>query len=71
MTRELVDKVYDNTNQRKEVVEEATTISIDLIDRHLLQLVKLHTMIQYFMMTLVKYMTTLEDNMDINNVALE
>jgi hypothetical protein len=71
VTEELVDKVHDNTNQRKEVVEATTTISTDLIDQHLLQPVKLHTMIQAFMTTLAKDMSTLEDNMAMNNAALE
>jgi hypothetical protein len=61
VTEELVDKVHDNTNQRKEVVEATTTISTYLIYQHLLQPVKLHTMIQTFMTTLVKDMSTLED----------
>jgi hypothetical protein len=71
VTEELVDKVHDNTNQRKAVVEATTTISTDLIDQHLLQPVKLHTMIQDFMTTLEKDMSTLEDNMAMNNAALE
>jgi hypothetical protein len=71
VTEELVDKVHDNTNQRREMVEVATTITTDLIDQHLLQPVKLHTMIQAFMTTLKKDMSTLEDSMAMNNATLE
>jgi hypothetical protein len=45
VTEELVDKVHGNMIQRREVVEVSTTITIDLIDQHLLQPVKLHTII--------------------------
>jgi hypothetical protein len=68
---ELVDKMHDNTNQRKPVVESTTAISTDLIYHHLLQPVKPHTMKQAFMTTLAKDMSTLEDNMAMNNAALE
>jgi hypothetical protein len=71
VTEELVDKVHDNTNQRREVVEATTTITTDLIDQHLLQPVKLHTMIQAFMTTLAKDMSTLEDSVAMNNASLE
>jgi glucose-6-phosphate-specific signal transduction histidine kinase len=71
VTKELVEKVHDNTNQRREVVEATTTITIDLIDQHLLQPVKLHTMIQDFMTMIVKYMSTLQDSMAMNNASLE
>jgi hypothetical protein len=53
------------------VVEEVTTISKDLIEKHLLQPIKLDTMIQEFMVTLVKDMSTIEDNVAMHNVALE
>jgi 2C-methyl-D-erythritol 2,4-cyclodiphosphate synthase len=71
VSEELVDKVHNNTNQRREVVEATTTISTDLIDQHLLQPVKLHTMIHAFMTTLAKDMSTLEDSVALNNTTLE
>jgi HD superfamily phosphohydrolase YqeK len=72
VTEELVEKVQDNTNQRRVVVEAATTISTtNLIDHHLLQPVKLHTMIRSFMTMLTKDMSTLEDIMFMNNASLE
>jgi hypothetical protein len=71
VTKELVEKVHENTNQRKTLVEAASTISIDLIDQHLLQPVNIHTTIQSFMMNLEKDMSTLEDNMAMNNATLE
>jgi hypothetical protein len=67
----LVDKVHDSTNLRKAVVEASTAISTDLIDQHLLQPIKIHTMIQAFMTTLVKDMSTLEDSVAMNNTTLE
>jgi hypothetical protein len=70
-TEELVDKVHDNTNQRKSVVEASTTVSTELIEQHLLQPIKLHTMIQAFMVTLLKDMGTIEDSVAMKNVALE
>jgi hypothetical protein len=33
---ELLDKVHDSTNHRRSVVEETTTITIDMIEKHLL-----------------------------------
>jgi sulfur relay (sulfurtransferase) complex TusBCD TusD component (DsrE family) len=69
--REIVDKVCDNTNQRRSVVEDDTTMSTELIVQHLLQHVKLHTMIQIFMITLTKDMSTLEVSMTMNIAALE
>jgi hypothetical protein len=68
---ELVNAVHDSTNQRKEVVEETTFVSTYLIDQHLLQPVKLHTMVQAFMTRLEKDMGTLEDNITLINATLE
>jgi hypothetical protein len=68
---ELVDKVQDNTNHRRSVIEATTTITTDLIEKHLLQPIKLHTMIQAFMETLLKDMSTLEDNIAMHNATLE
>jgi hypothetical protein len=68
---ELVDKVQDNTNHRRSVIETTTTITTDLIEQHLLQPIKLHTMIQAFMETLLKYMSTLEDSIAMHNATLE
>jgi len=33
---ELVDKVHNNTNHRRSIVRDSTTITIDLIEKHLL-----------------------------------
>jgi hypothetical protein len=59
VAKEIVNVVQENTNPRKHIVEEATFVSTDLIDQHLLQLVKIHTMVQDFMTKLEKYMSTL------------
>ena len=71
VTKELLDKVHDNENQRREVVEANTTITTYVIDEHLIQLVKLLTMIQAFMTTLEKDMSTLENSVAMNNATLE
>jgi hypothetical protein len=71
VSEELVDKVHNNTSQRRAVVEAATTISTNLIDQHMLQPVKLHTMIHAFMIALAKDMSTLEDSVALNNAMLE
>jgi len=68
---ELVDKVQDNTNHIILVVETTTTITTDMIEQHLLQPIKLHTMIQAFMATLLKYMSNLKDNKAMHNSTPE
>jgi HD superfamily phosphohydrolase YqeK len=68
---ELVDKVQDSINHKRLVVETTTTITTNMIEQHLLQPVKLHTMIQAFMETLLKDMSNLEDSIDMHNPALE
>jgi hypothetical protein len=68
---ELVDKVHGNLNQRISLVEATTTITTGLIDQHLLQPIKLHTMIQDFMTTLTKDTSTLEESMAMDNATLE
>jgi len=71
VTKELVDKVHDNSNSRRSIVEAITTITTDLIEKHLLHPIKLNTIIQEFMVTLLKDMSTLEDNIAMHNVVLE
>jgi hypothetical protein len=46
-------------------------VSTDLIDQHLLQPVKLHTMVQDFMTKLEKDMSALDDNITMNDATLE
>jgi len=71
VSEELVDKVQNNTSQGRTVAEAATTVCTNLIYQHLLQLVKLHTMIQAFTTTLAKDMSTLENNVALNKRMLE
>lgn len=71
VTEELVNAVQDNTNQRKQIVEAATFVSTNLIDQHLLQPVKLDTMVKAFMTKLEKDMRSLHDNIAMNNATLE
>jgi hypothetical protein len=68
---EMVNEVQDKTNQRKQIAKETTFVSTDLIDQHLLQPVKLHTMVQDFMTKLEKDMRTLNDNISMKNETLE
>jgi hypothetical protein len=67
----MVNAVQDSTNRRKQIVEATTFVSTDLIDQHLLQPVKLHTMVQAFMKKLEKDMSTLDDSISLNNATLE
>jgi hypothetical protein len=67
----MVNAVQDNSNRMKQIVEATTFVSIDLIDHHLLQPIKLHTMVQSFMTKLEKDMSTLNDNIYLNNETLE
>jgi hypothetical protein len=60
-----------NTSHRKEVIELATKVTMDLIEQHLIQPTKFHTMIQEFMATFSKDMQTLKDNMTMHTTALE
>jgi hypothetical protein len=71
VTEEWVENVHDKTNQRRVVFETTNTITTNLIYQHLMQPVKIHTMIQAFMTTLAKYMSTLEDIVNMNNASLE
>jgi hypothetical protein len=68
---ELVDKVQDNTSHRRGVTEVATTVTMDLIEQHLIQPTKVHTMVQAFMTTLSKDMQTLDDNMVMHTTTIE
>jgi hypothetical protein len=71
VTKELVNAVQDNTSRRRQIVEATTFVSTDLIDQHLLQSVKLHTMIQDFMTKLEKDMSALDENISMNKATLE
>jgi hypothetical protein len=42
---ELVDKVQDSMSRRRGVTEAATTVTMDLIEHHLIQSTKVHTMV--------------------------
>jgi hypothetical protein len=44
---------------------------MDLIEQHLIQPTKVHTMIQVFMATLAKDMKTLNDNTTMHEASLE
>jgi hypothetical protein len=58
----LVARIQDNTSHRRDVTDSATKIKIYLIEKHLVQPTKVHTMVQVFMDTLSKDMQTLDDN---------
>jgi hypothetical protein len=66
----MVNAIQDNTNRRKKIAEETIFVSINLIDQHLLQPVKLHTMVQYFVTKIEKYMSTLDGIISLNNAKL-
>jgi hypothetical protein len=68
---ELVDKIQDNTSHRWEVTESTTKVTMDLIEQHLIQPTKVHTMVQAFMATLSKDMQTLDDNIAMHTTTLE
>ena len=44
---------------------------MDLIEQHLIQLTKVHTMVQAFMTTLEKDMHTLNDNLEMHTSTIE
>jgi hypothetical protein len=67
----MVNAIHDNINRRQQIAEATTFVSTELIDQHLLQPVKLHTMVQAFVAKLKKNMSTLDDNITLNNEALE
>jgi hypothetical protein len=67
----MVNEFQDNTNRRKQIAEATTFISIDLIDQHLLQPIKFHTMVQDFVIKLEKDMRTFDENIALNNETLE
>jgi hypothetical protein len=68
---ELVNAVQESTSWRRQVVETSTFISTDLIDQHLIQPTKLHTMIQAYMTKLEKEMSTLDDSVAMIEAMLE
>jgi hypothetical protein len=68
---ELVNMVQESTIRRRKIVEASTCVSIDLIDQHLLQPVKLHTMIDAYMKRLEKYMSTLDVSIALIEAMLE
>jgi hypothetical protein len=49
----------------------ATTVTTDLIEQHLIQPTKVHTMVQAFMATLSKDMQTLDDNVAMHTTTIE
>jgi hypothetical protein len=71
ITEQLIEKVHQSTSGKKEVTESASKVMEDLIEHHLIQPTKVHTMIHAFMATLEKYMQTLSENTTMHKVALE
>ena len=67
---ELVNVVQESTS-RRQVVETSTFLSTDLIDQHLIQPIKLHTMIQVYMTKLEKEMSALDDSVAMIEAMLE
>jgi hypothetical protein len=66
-----VNAVQESTSRRRQIVEASTFVSTDLIDQHLLQPVKLHTMIHAYMTRLEKYMSALDDSIAMIEETLE
>ena len=67
---ELIDKIQDSTNQRWEIIEATIEVTMDLIEQHIVQSTRFHTMIQVFMVTLYKDMQVLEYNKSMHVVSL-
>ena len=67
---ELVDQVHDNTDHRWEIIAVATKVTMNLMEYHLIQSTKVHTMVQAFMTTLAKNMQTLKDNMEMHMTTI-
>ena len=67
----MVNAVQESTNQRKQIVESVIFVSTDLIDQHMLQPVKMHTMVHAFVTKLEKYMITLDENISLNNATIK
>jgi hypothetical protein len=68
---ELVNVVWEITSWRRQVVETSNFVSTDLIDQHLIQPTKLHTMIQTYMKKLEKEMRALDDSVDMIESMME
>jgi hypothetical protein len=68
---ELFDKVKDNTSHRWEVNKITTIVKTNLIEQHLIQPTKVHTMVQAFMATLSKDMQTLDGNVAMHITTFE
>jgi hypothetical protein len=68
---ELVNVVQESTSRRRQIVEASTFVSTDLIDQHLLQPMKLHTMIHAYMTRLEKDMSALDDIISMIEAMLE
>jgi hypothetical protein len=68
---ELVNKVKDSTNHIRGFIEAATTVTMDLIEQHLIQPMKVHTMVHAFVTTLSKYIQTLDDNVVMHMTTIE
>jgi hypothetical protein len=68
---DLVNSVQESRSRRRQIVEASTFVSTDLIDQHLLQPVKLHTMIHDYMTRLEKDMSSLDDSIAMIEAMLE
>jgi hypothetical protein len=68
---ETPQKIQQRTSQRLEVTEATTKVTIKLMEQHLVQPSKVHTMIQAFMATLEKDMKTLTNNSTSHEAALK
>jgi hypothetical protein len=68
---QLIEKVQQSTSHRREVIESTSKVTMDLIEQHLIQPTKVHTMIQGFMATLEKDMQNLNDNTTMHEATLE
>jgi hypothetical protein len=67
----FLEKIQQSTSKRWEVTETTTKVMKELMEQHLVQPTKVHTMIQVFMATLTKDMRTLSDNTTTHEATLE
>ena len=68
---ELVNVVQKRTSRRRQIVETSPFVSTNLIDKHFLQPMKLHTMIQAYMKKLEMDMSTLDDSISMIETIME
>jgi hypothetical protein len=68
---ELVDNIQDNKSHKWKVTKSATIVTMNLIEQHLIQPKKVHTMVHEFMATLSKDMQTLYDNVAMHIYTIE